>query len=236
MPNYCTNTLVLEATHEELNKFYIENKLVDTVKNEYSYLSFAKSVPQPENNNDWYNWNINNWGTKWDTCECECDQVDSVFENLGTDFTNLTYHFDTAWGPPSNWLERVAEKYKNIHFDLEYSEPGMDFWGKKEYDNGSFISSEEMPLGEHNWSFVDEDILKNIIGKYTNEINEENIHEMTEEIFEEYVNEDQYLENIHGFIENLLQELIDEKPKIDESTIFKLNYDNDGNVINQLEF
>ena len=58
----------------------------------------------------------------------------------------------------------------------------------------------------------------------------------SEEIFEEYVNEDQYLENIHGFIENLLQELIDEKPKIDESTIFKLNYDNDGNVINQLEF
>ena len=112
----------------------------------------------------------------------------------------------------------------------------MDFWGKKEYDNGSFISSEEMPLGEHNWSLVDEDILKNIISKYTNEINEDNLQEMSEEIFEEYANEDQYLENIHGFIENLLQELIDEKPKIDESTIFKLNYDNDGNVINQLEF
>lgn len=236
MPNYCTNTLILEGTHEELNKFYLENKLIDKKNNDYSYLSFQKSVPQPENENDWYNWHIENWGTKWDTCECECDQVESVYEELDSNFINLTYHFDTAWGPPTNWLEKVSEKYKDIHFDLEYSEPGMDFWGKKEYSNGTLEISEESGLGEHNWALVDEDILKNIISKYTSVINEDNLEELSEEIYEEYVNEDQYLENIQGFIENLLEELINETPKIDNSTIFKLNYDNDGNEICQLEF
>ena len=77
MPNWCENKLLLTVDNDVtiLQNFILQNK---TEENE---LSFQCSVPQPENIykgglgveerekygiNNWYDWNINNWGTKWD--------------------------------------------------------------------------------------------------------------------------------------------------------------------------
>jgi len=206
MPNYCNNTLILVGSNELLNKFWIENRLIN--KEEHEYLSFNKSVPIPEDCDDCYHWNIDNWGTKWDTCECTLNEIDSIHDNLDKEITSITYYFDTAWGPPLAWLEKVASIYKNISFKLEYSEPGMDFYGKRQYENGKLINNEECSLSDYNWSKIDKKILNSIIEKYINELKDENIEEKAEEIYEEYINEHEYLENISGYIEDLLRELI----------------------------
>ena len=76
---------------------------------------------------DWYNWSVDNWGTKWDAC-------DSVTNN---DTENeLHLGFDTAWSPPTPWLQKVTEKYKLLKFTLEYTEEGMGFEGKTFARNG----------------------------------------------------------------------------------------------------
>lgn len=40
----------------------------------------------------WYDWNIANWGTKWDLCETSFNRVDD---------NTLEIHAQTAWSPPS---------------------------------------------------------------------------------------------------------------------------------------
>ena len=70
---------------------------------------------------DWYNWSIENWGTKWDAGESGTNQDT---ENV------LDLSFDTAWSPPTPWLQKVTEKYRKLKFTLEYTEEGMGFEGK----------------------------------------------------------------------------------------------------------
>ena len=82
---------------------------------------------------DWYNWSINNWGTKWDARNedgiCN-DTEDELFIN-----------FDTAWAPPIQWLEKATKKYKRLKFSMEYTEEGMGFEGKTYAKNGQCVDN-----------------------------------------------------------------------------------------------
>jgi hypothetical protein len=78
---------------------------------------------------NWYDWRIANWGTKWD-----CDSTDMGFQ---TD--NETYfwvEFDSAWSPPIAWLAKVAKMFQTLHFKLTYMEIGMWYAGVA-YTNGN---------------------------------------------------------------------------------------------------
>ena len=73
---------------------------------------------------NWYNWCINNWGTKWN--------ANDVYINMNEpDGIEIT--FDTAWGPASGIYELIEEKIKKENWDITvswfYDEPGMMFAG-----------------------------------------------------------------------------------------------------------
>lgn len=68
---------------------------------------------------NWYDWRIKHWGTKWD--------VDA--ELVEADEERLVYQFDSAWSPPFEWLKTVARNYPKLHFKLKYDEPGMGVMG-----------------------------------------------------------------------------------------------------------
>ena len=80
---------------------------------------------------DWYNWSIENWGTKWDACEGGTNVCDY----------EVNASFDTAWAPPTPWLEKVSVKYKKLRFELEYTEEGMGFEGKAFAKDGDMIDN-----------------------------------------------------------------------------------------------
>ena len=68
---------------------------------------------------DWYDWNIANWGTKWDF----------ALENIDrSDANTVTAAFDSAWAPPVIAYEKLC----SLGFEIEayYWEPGMCFCGK----------------------------------------------------------------------------------------------------------
>tara|TARA_R100000808_G_C2131487_1_gene140623 strand:+ start:123 stop:848 length:726 start_codon:yes stop_codon:yes gene_type:complete len=81
---------------------------------------------------DWYNWSIDNWGTKWDACEGSIDS-EGKYE--------LNFSFDTAWSPPTNWLQKVTERYPSLKFTLEYTEEGMGFEGKAFARDGQLVNN-----------------------------------------------------------------------------------------------
>lgn len=65
-----------------------------------------------EEDDDWYNWNVRNWGTKWDACNA------AVWEEP----SELRYDFDTPWGIPEEGMIAVSKKYPNLTFDLHSEE------------------------------------------------------------------------------------------------------------------
>ena len=89
----------------------------------YKELDFYKSVPIPENifigdlslqerqtnPNNWYDWNLTNLGTKWNVS----DAYYTKNEN------EIIYEFETAWSPPTSWLEKTANKYPNLIFKMK---------------------------------------------------------------------------------------------------------------------
>jgi hypothetical protein len=89
---------------------------------------------------DWYNWQISNWGTKWDIGPVELDYDMNCSDNLdGT--STLTVGFDSAWSPPVAAMGKLYEKFKdkNIQIRLEYFEPGCAFLGVAYTVNEKFV-------------------------------------------------------------------------------------------------
>jgi hypothetical protein len=80
----------------------------------------------------WYNWNNNNWGTKWDACNPEITEETQ---------NKVIYRFDTAWSQPTPVLEQATTDYPDLTFTLEYEEE-QGWGGKVIVKAGELISSE----------------------------------------------------------------------------------------------
>lgn len=71
--------------------------------------------------NDWYNWNVTNWGTKWDVAVHDNDKYPET-ELYEESSTVLGYKFNTAWSPPIEAITKLSEQYPTINFNLSYEE------------------------------------------------------------------------------------------------------------------
>ena len=80
------------------------------------------NFPDGTNDDRWYHWNIQNWGTKWDI---EGSSVEIEYE----DEDQLEISFETAWAPPEPICYRLREMFKDLHFSWFYDEPGMETAG-----------------------------------------------------------------------------------------------------------
>ena len=67
MPNWCSNSIEIQGTKEQINKFV---SFLDE-KNGKDWFDFFKPTPTELKEEGWYEWNVENWGTKWN-----CDAQD----------------------------------------------------------------------------------------------------------------------------------------------------------------
>jgi hypothetical protein len=74
---------------------------------------------------DWYDWCVSNWGTKWDIGGS--DQYGEKAELNGNSFTA---RFDSAWSPPLAAYEKLTEL--GFYITAYYAEFGMQFCGRWE--------------------------------------------------------------------------------------------------------
>lgn len=134
MPNWCYNHLEITGPAETVTAFKEASTLADS-----GALSFDRLVPMPEElrapeaGDAWYNWSVDNWGTKWDVSG---DPNQGGEKNLGNGLAQLAYNFDTAWAPPVPWLEKVAPQFLTLTFSLWFDEPGSNFAGRETFANG----------------------------------------------------------------------------------------------------
>jgi hypothetical protein len=113
MPNWCSNVAYINHENKDLIED-LKNKL-DTDKEKF--FEYIRPRPGAEDEN-WYAWNLENWGTKWEV---------SPYEYHINEDGALYVSFDSAWGPPTNLYDYMYES----GYDVEafYSEEGMAFAG-----------------------------------------------------------------------------------------------------------
>ena len=117
MPNWCANHISVRGTNSAEVK-----RLADA----FDAGEFCQTViPVPEDQKDnWYDFCVNNWGTKWEVQGDECDRDE--------DGLCFSASFDSAWAPPMGVVQRLTEQGYDV--TLYYYEPGMCFVGK--YEDG----------------------------------------------------------------------------------------------------
>ena len=141
MPNWCQNRLVVEGSEAAVEAFRKANSTTDTA------LTFQAAVPRPESEEEnWYSWNCENWGTKWDAVDVGFDDDLWYPVDSGLDWT--VYKFDTAWSAPIPWF-RSLNDWTELRLILFFAEVGMSFSGSCEWDkDGVLTESNELPLGD----------------------------------------------------------------------------------------
>ena len=77
----------------------------------------------------WYDWRVNNWGTKWDVCDV---QITNPIEHNEDGTSTFGFNCWTAWSPPVPVWKKLVELGIDVHAD--YQDEGMMFEG--EFVNG----------------------------------------------------------------------------------------------------
>lgn len=119
MPNWCYNEIEIIADEKTLNDLEDaakKNKLLNFIKPMPPELEDTKS---PSDNPNWYDWCINNWGTKWDISPIRIEKTNK----------KLSILFDSAWSAPLEVIDFLWNSGKVESLYLSYWEPGMDFGG-----------------------------------------------------------------------------------------------------------
>ena len=126
MPNWCWNHLEVTGDEIQLREF-VEKSTINIERNDEFSFQGTHPMPKeleettsPSDKPNWYDWRCDNWGTKWDACE-------SYINHNDIDFFSVT--FDTAWSPPIEWINYIMKDFPDLHFSLEYDEPGCAFGG-----------------------------------------------------------------------------------------------------------
>jgi hypothetical protein len=144
MPNWCHNVVTL--SHPTDTKLI--NRIGEAIENKRLFEEFHP-MPDPLKDTDsppplktqddravsaclkaeygadnWYDWRVENWGTKWDVVEIAL---------LNKSPTEVKVEFQTAWYPPIAFYSHIKET-TDANVTAYYWEPGCDYLGR--YANG----------------------------------------------------------------------------------------------------
>jgi len=59
---------------------------------------------------DWYTWNLDNWGVKWEASKCTSKEL--------PDFFTIVFSFDSPWGTPEHFVRELSKLYPNATFEM----------------------------------------------------------------------------------------------------------------------
>lgn len=121
MPNWCNVNIEIMGDENLLRN-------LDSQINAGGEPQPMNCLPRPEDiGDDWYNWSLQNWGTKW---EMDVQVYDFVTDGVTTPgYGNIAIGGLTAWGPPTALLEHISRIYPGLVVICSYHEEGMDFLG-----------------------------------------------------------------------------------------------------------
>jgi hypothetical protein len=157
MPNWVSNSVRVTGSKEDLQRF-AEQAGEEREGGNKEHLSFWNFVrPEEEileeyfgnerqdlsleerlqyKTNHWYDWNIRNWGCKWDASQV-------YFENWSDN--ELAYDFETPWSFPYEAIRAMVGQYPTLTFSVRFLEE--QGWGGEALGmNGEFGYTDEWDI------------------------------------------------------------------------------------------
>lgn len=142
MPNWCMNTVeiyhtdpaMIERVRKGFNAGALLNEFFPCPDELHEHESpmrdeaLAERFLEQYGATCWYNWQVKNWGTKWD--------VGADGQPAQDIEGGLILSFDSAWSPPTAAFERLLEEGFRIR--ATYYEPGMCYAGVWEDGNDDY--------------------------------------------------------------------------------------------------
>ena len=155
MPNWCNNSITITGPKATIADLWTRAKTAQD--GEFGLLQAM--VPMPEalrgttsptpqegqanykgeqplvdGATNWYDWAVNNWGTKWDVSDEGLE-----FEDTEDGYATISGWFDSAWAPPVQAYNTYLEQNREVSVVSIYEEGGMDFAGHYEDGNDDYM-------------------------------------------------------------------------------------------------
>ena len=89
---------------------------------------------------NWYDWAINNWGSKWGVYD-ETEWDITEIEDDGLSSAKIWYQ--TAWSPVTLAWERISKNYPTLEFFHEFADEGGAFVGNQLIQDGVVIEDND---------------------------------------------------------------------------------------------
>jgi len=134
MPNWVRNNVSVTGNKDSVSLFAERHfKLTDRELEPNKDFDFETIKPMPSTifkgnlgqeerekygSDNWYDWSINNWGTKWNACDTHIDGITQFSDNSA----ELRFSFNTAWSCPEQIYAEIAKIYPNLTFDVEFAD------------------------------------------------------------------------------------------------------------------
>jgi hypothetical protein len=162
MPNWCACDLIIEGPSCKVDAFLRFARCDEVV------LDFGHFLPYPAHfqeldrkaaewdaehpgelegrpadgyNQGGYDWCMANWGTKWNARKPELNEEGGqCWTDAGTARRRVEINFATAWSAPKPVVQRAAELFPELTFELRNFERGEGFSGMLRCGNGVVLA------------------------------------------------------------------------------------------------
>lgn len=98
--------------------------------------SMAKFVDDIATKQDWYHWNVREWGTKWEISNASYEAKPN----------SLVYSYQTAWSPPVSAIDTLAETFPDLVFTSRFLDEGDCFAGEIHWENGEQVFDTDLEI------------------------------------------------------------------------------------------
>lgn len=133
MPNWCYNNFKVSGPKKDIDEFesFLDKhegknwfdfflptpEELEKVNSPNNDASLAEQLYEKYGATDWYTWNVENWGCKWN---CTAD-------NWLREEDSISFSFQSPWSPPIHLYEFIEDH--DLHVEASYLEEGMCFIG-----------------------------------------------------------------------------------------------------------
>ncbi len=115
MPNHITN------------RIFAPQHVIAALVGPKEFVDFNQIIPAPKHEGDgWYNWNCENWGTKWNAYDCK--QIDGGVQ------------FDTAWSAPRPVIEKLSQMFPDVKIEHLWADEDIGYnFGHEVYKKNCIV-------------------------------------------------------------------------------------------------
>jgi len=113
----CPMIAISQEEYDEQEKRIANNELTENEKNFGISRCLTQELIDEYNEKfgacDWYGWQTENWGTKWNACE--------VFE------LDEGFEFQTAWSTPFEILRKLSKLFPDVEIEVRFSDEDFGY-------------------------------------------------------------------------------------------------------------